>query len=786
MMKYTSLKYCLLLLINPIAPLLTAQADLSEDTHSKPSEIMHRHMLNHPNENHVVQTDRDLYFSGSELWFSVWSLDDQTLAPFSYSRIVYVELMDKYGKSREQQVLKVDKSKASGRIILSDQLTSGMYYLRVYSNLQRNYGEYLFGIKLIQVINPSKPPVMTVDTMGGKPVVTVFPEGQRLLSGIRNTLVVKATYPNGLYAGLTDGFLIKEPDDTIAQLDFPIQGLGHCSFHADTSHTYRLDLPGIGLLPLEIQDHGLTLNIQGGASRLTLRILGKGLSDREDHYLIGKTRGHVFFERALEQGFEEVEFPYASLPGGLLEFSILNSALEEYCQRLYYNNISQAPLSSGLVFQQSSFQKGENINMEILLPEERAFSLLSLSVTRDIFVNPSPNQHFKSRVDLHPYLNDWDEFGQLTAAIPADSFTGILDIYLITRKSSRFAWRNLSQGIPEVLEFRPEVDVKRVTGYGFNPVNSQRINNDRLLLFFIGKEASILQSRTDHEGRFSFDYPAHKTGKSELVLQSVVHNEAMEISLDWPFHKSFHAYNLDYFHFDTSRFEEFDRAYVFASLEQMYRDTDKPLQNPEGSSISFYGVPDARKHLEDYLSMRNMEEVFKEIVPGERLRKRDDAYSLQIYHRDKYVLLGDHPLVLFNGAPVLNLKEVVGMPVSRVDFVDMVRQQYMIQNHLFDGIINVVAKDLNLQLKIPPNAFRTTLEVFPDQCRFSRARERCEVRIPDLSPTLYWNPDLSFEGNTGHIAFKAGNMSGRYRVLLRGIDTDGEVLELIKYITIQD
>ena len=85
MMKHTSLKYFLLLLINPIAPLLTAQVDLSEDTHSKPSEIVHRHMLNHPNENYVVQSDRDLYFSGSELWYSVWSLDDQTLGPFSYS-----------------------------------------------------------------------------------------------------------------------------------------------------------------------------------------------------------------------------------------------------------------------------------------------------------------------------------------------------------------------------------------------------------------------------------------------------------------------------------------------------------------------------------------------------------------------------------------------------------------------------------------------------------------------------------------------------------------------------
>ena len=125
------------------------------------------------------------------------------------------------------------------------------------------------------------------------------------------------------------------------------------------------------------------------------------------------------------------------------------------------------------------------------------------------------------------------------------------------------------------------------------------------------------------------------------------------------------------------------------------------------------------------------------------------------------------------------------MPVSGVDFVDMVRQQYMIQNQVFDGIINIVAKDLNLQLKIPTYAFRTTFEVFAAEYRFSKSRKNDEVRIPDLNPTLYWNPDLSFEGNSRRIAFGAGDNPGKYQVLLRGIDRDGEILELIKYIIIE-
>lgn len=636
-MNYKTLKYCLGLLIITLANILNAQTNRSDDLDLKPSELVHQYMLNHPNENFVIQTDRDLYFSGTELWFSIWSLDDQTLSPFSYSGIVYIELMDKDGNSVEQQILKLEKHKASGRFTLPDQMSSGVYYLRVYSNLQRNFGEHLFGIKIIQVINPSKPPEMTLADNQGKPLVTVFPEGQRLLYGITNKLVIKATYPNGNYAGLTDAYLIRQSNDTIAQLEFLIPGMGYCSFYADTTNNYHLDLPGIGSFPLEIHDSGLTLNIQKEKSQLKLRVFGKGISDRNKYYLVGKTRGQVFFERVLEGDLEEVKFPYSSLPGGLLEFSILNSSSEECSQRLYYHDIPTDSLSSDLVFRKSSFKKGEPIDMEILLDEEKEFELLSLSVRKDLFVNPSLNPNFKSSVDLHPFLNDWDEFGHLIPASPADSLASILDIYLITQKSSRFKWEQISLSKQEKMDFQPEVDFKRVTGYGFNPENSSRIRKDNLTLYFIGKEALMLNSRTDNEGRFSFEYPTHKTGMSEIVVQAFGHNERMEISLDWPFHQSSHKYKLDFFYLDSCRFNEYDKAYVQSLLEKMYRNKEKAIPKDEDRGVAFYGLPDSRTHLVDYVSMKNMEEVFKEIVPGERIRFSNNEYSFLVHDKNRNI-----------------------------------------------------------------------------------------------------------------------------------------------------
>jgi hypothetical protein len=784
-MKKTTLRYCLAMLIIRLVPIPDAMGNLPDDPQGKPSEILHRYMLNHPNETFVIQTDRDLYFSGTELWFSVWSLDDQILCPFSYSGIVNVELMDKNGKSMEQQTLQLLDSRASGRIILPEQTGSGTFYLRAYSNLQRNYGEHLFGIKIIQVINPSRPPELALEDTLSKPAVSVFPEGQRLLRGITNKLVIKATYSNGIYAELRDGFLIRQPDDTIAQLEFLVPGLGYCSFYADTSSSYFLDLPCIDIIPLEIQEKGLSLNVQKEISQLKLRVLGEEITDGERYYLVGKSRGLVFFEQVLEQGLKEVNFPYSSLPEGLLEFSILTSSFEEYCQRLYYHDVSTESTSADLVFRKSSFKKGESIDMDIQLPEDQEFGLLSLSIRKDLFIDHTLNQNFKSCTDLHPYLNDWDEFEQLIPVIPKESLADLLDVYLITRRSSRFKWKNISHGLPEKLEFMPEVDSRRVTGYGFNPVNGTRFSHDNLVLFFVGKQASILNSSTDDDGRFSFAYPVQKTGLSEFVIQAFGHEDKMEISLNWPYHPSNQNYQLDFFHFDSSRFDEYDRAYIQSFLEKMYKNKDESITAKKDPGISFYGVPDFHTQLKDYVSMRDMEEVFKEIIIGEKISARNDEFSIQLFHRDKNVILGDNPLILFNGAPVLNFEDILDLPVSEVDIVDLVRQHYRIENQVFDGIINVVSNDLNLQLKIPPNAYRTKMEVFPAESRFSRAEGSPVTRIPYLNPTLYWNPNLSFEGNTGRITFQAGQNSGRYQVLLRGIDTKGKVLELVRYITIE-
>jgi hypothetical protein len=99
-------------------------------------------------------TDRDVYITGEDVWFKVYKLNGLTHIPANISKVVYVELLDKnYFPLKQVKVNAASNSGASG-FVLPDNLSSGNYIIRAYSNWMKNYSAELYFYKEISVINP--------------------------------------------------------------------------------------------------------------------------------------------------------------------------------------------------------------------------------------------------------------------------------------------------------------------------------------------------------------------------------------------------------------------------------------------------------------------------------------------------------------------------------------------------------------------------------------------------------------------------------------------------------
>jgi hypothetical protein len=106
-----------------------------------------------------VQTDQPYYYSGETIWFK--SFVNYYYKPWkdSLSRVMYVELINSKSEVINELSLEILDGSAVGNFNLPDTLDHGQYFIRAYTNLQRNFGEDKLFIKEIPVLGVYDKPV---------------------------------------------------------------------------------------------------------------------------------------------------------------------------------------------------------------------------------------------------------------------------------------------------------------------------------------------------------------------------------------------------------------------------------------------------------------------------------------------------------------------------------------------------------------------------------------------------------------------------------------------------
>ena len=92
-----------------------------------------------PREEMYVQTDRDVYIAGEEIWFSMFLFNRQTATLTGASRIAYFEILNNDNRPVVQKRVGIEGGTGSGKVVLPDTLSAGVYTLRAYTNWMKNF-----------------------------------------------------------------------------------------------------------------------------------------------------------------------------------------------------------------------------------------------------------------------------------------------------------------------------------------------------------------------------------------------------------------------------------------------------------------------------------------------------------------------------------------------------------------------------------------------------------------------------------------------------------------------
>jgi hypothetical protein len=101
----------------------------------------------------LLQTDRNLYISGENLFFKLNVIDKNTHKPSTISRIAYLVLRNSKSQPIANICIKVLNGSAFGSIYLADTLATGPYQLVAFTNWMKNRGESSFFYKEIFIAN---------------------------------------------------------------------------------------------------------------------------------------------------------------------------------------------------------------------------------------------------------------------------------------------------------------------------------------------------------------------------------------------------------------------------------------------------------------------------------------------------------------------------------------------------------------------------------------------------------------------------------------------------------
>ena len=101
-----------------------------------------------------LQSDRNAYVTGENIFFKAYYFLNETFEKDSISRIVYIDLVDKNGQSHTSGKYPIENGMADGNLSIPQALTSGYYTVYAYTKWMLNFEKDSFFSKKIYILNP--------------------------------------------------------------------------------------------------------------------------------------------------------------------------------------------------------------------------------------------------------------------------------------------------------------------------------------------------------------------------------------------------------------------------------------------------------------------------------------------------------------------------------------------------------------------------------------------------------------------------------------------------------
>jgi hypothetical protein len=456
----------------------------------------------------IVQTNKWYYTAGEDLWLKAWIINNVSNKFYSHSKNLYVDIVNEKDTAIAQLLLHIPSEHTEGYIRLSDSIPEGHYWLRAYTSTMLKSNMNAIFVKPIYVINPKYSSKLGNENNSSKnntslnndTLVSFYPEGASVISGINSVFGVKAVNQNGRPIGLK-GYVTDNTDTSVITWfnTDPNTGLGKFSFYVWKTKKYTTHIPLakktlMDTLP-DSDHYGSQISIKQESPINFRVVISQGDSLYKNgivSYLLGISKDSICFA-GVGKDMYELNVPKKYFPAGEAKLLLLNNQRKILSERSIY--ISKPEENLKIITEKQNYATREKVNMQLLVGDSVShpiFAALAIAVTDDSIVKD-------------PVYED----GPLVKL--TDTNTALNDLIMLT-KHPIYAGKNIDNINEQINQTsystNNEIDFENIDG---KVLNRKKIPvPNRIITLYTNKKINLFDTdTTNSQGKFSFKIPLH-------------------------------------------------------------------------------------------------------------------------------------------------------------------------------------------------------------------------------------------------------------------------------------
>jgi hypothetical protein len=793
-----------------------------------------------PQEKIYLHTDKPYYISGERIWLRAYLADAATHYPVSYSRYVYVELINPLDTIVTRVKIREEEGAYHGYLSIPADAPEGDYTLRAYTTFMRSQEENYLFTQPVHISDPQSRVINTdtqfffesdkngriqtiqIPTPDDDFDVSFYPEGGSLLQGTSCMVGFKAMKSNGQATHIS-GMVYDRKGNEILSFKSEHLGMGRFMLYTEKGNTYysvcqndkgqskRFELPAS-------INRGYALTVSSYGDDIHVSVLKTAeFTQNNDLYLLAHTRGVVQFAGLVDHKNPQVVLPSELFPSGVLHFILFDGKLNPVSERLVFvNNPDQAQVT----FQpdQENYVRRSLVKNRVLLTDNDGEPLtgnFSVAVTSDSAVSPDSTSniltHFLLTSDLHGNIENPAYYFQNT-----HTSAYMLDLLMLTQGWRRYNIAELAKGRFAEPTMPVEVGLE-LTGTVKSLMLGRPI--EEVIVTAVSLTGGFMNSAlTDKNGRF--ELPVGEYPDSTLFMVNIDQKRGligMELFVDeetFPQRTLPAAYTSEVDKYRLAKYADMaGQQYIAENGERVYElpELTVTAQRILPRVSPFYTTPSnsiTEEELEKIVLIDNIYDLLKRF-PSVRLSSnglgssprynivlRGVAWSSVIAinsegNADNQANNSTNPLVLLDNIPYdMDILDMIN--VNNIKRIDILNQPpALFSSRGINGVIAIYTKpgsskseDLPVYhiKSVFPLGYQTPVEFYAPKYD---TPEKRNIQASDLRTTIHWQPVVQTD-STGVASFEFYTADERtsYTVVIEGLSDDGKIITQVEKIVI--